>query len=148
MQRIFVALLFMSAVFVWAADKLEPLNIKTGLWEVTMNSKPSGQVPIPPSTTTYKSCLTKEELEKGPTFNQTDMQCTQTILTSSPTRLEMQVACQGQGMNGNGTMQVVAVSQESAKASGHINMSAGGLTMNNNITITAKWIGPTCGDIH
>jgi uncharacterized protein DUF3617 len=148
MQRIFVALLFVSAVFVWAADKFQPLNIKTGLWEVTMNSKPSGSMPIPPNTVTYKSCLTKEELEKGPTFNQGDMQCTQTILTSSPTRLEMKMACQGQEMSGSGTMQVVALSQESAKASGQMTMSAGGQTMNNNITITSKWIGPNCGDVH
>jgi hypothetical protein len=76
-----------------AQIKVEPLNVKTGLWEATMTTTTSGAAPIPAEllsrltpeqrakmeegakvkasfasktrTITSKSCVTREQLEKG-----------------------------------------------------------------------------------
>ena len=70
--------------------KLVPLNVQTGLWEMTQSATTSGQLPLTdeelarltpeqrarleegvrqqnatPHTTTYQSCWTKEKLENG-----------------------------------------------------------------------------------
>src|SRR5262245_38326842 len=93
----------------WAQTKLQPLNVKTGLWESTITTTTSGQMPIPaemlarltpeqrakfearmnqnasPKTRTYtnRDCETKEKLAEQP-FN-SEKECKQTIVTSTPT---------------------------------------------------------------
>ncbi|HTE88846.1 MAG TPA: hypothetical protein VK639_07845 [Terriglobales bacterium] len=47
MRTILAGLVMLSSVTVWAADKLQPLNVKTGLWETTTTRITSGEIPIP-----------------------------------------------------------------------------------------------------
>src|SRR5215467_16319582 len=85
----------------WCADKLQPPDVKLGLWETTVTSQMSGLPPIPPealarmtpeqkarmeaamkarsghpTTHTSRHCVTKEQLEKGATFNDERENCT------------------------------------------------------------------------
>ena len=80
--------LFGAATVVLAAQKIEPLNVKLGLWEMNTTTKSGGEMPISPellnkltpeqrakleesmkahsgaheTTNTYKTCLTKEKM--------------------------------------------------------------------------------------
>ncbi len=79
-------LLAFFSTALWGADKVQPLNVKLGLWEVTSTTNVSGMPPIPddvlarmtpeqrarmeaamkarsgegPKTTVRKECITKE----------------------------------------------------------------------------------------
>ena len=92
MRTILAGLVMLSSVAVWAADKLQPLNVKAGLWETTTTRITNGEMPIPAEflarltpeqrgkmearmkansaektkTNTSKSCMSKEKLEKAP----------------------------------------------------------------------------------
>jgi hypothetical protein len=100
-----------------AADKSQPLNVKTGLWQITATNTTSGLPPIPanmqaridkmtpeqraswetamksrfgatPRTTTHKQCVTNEDLDKDP-FSGRDDKCNWTVVTSTRSEREM-----------------------------------------------------------
>jgi hypothetical protein len=128
-----IALNTLSAAL-WAADKVQPLNIKTGLWEVTTTSTADRELPIPagllekltleqrtrveermkakPSDTqtgsTRKYCLTLEQLNKGATFGQDEKSCHCTIHTSSRNSLTMRMECTSQ-QRANKTPQILQI---------------------------------------
>jgi uncharacterized protein DUF3617 len=170
MRTVFAGLIILSSVAVGAADQGQPLNVKTGLWEVSRTMTRSGSMPIPPEllqrlspeqrarleermkaqsgeqtkTTTYQTCLTKEELQEGPTFNEEKYQCSRNILNSTSSKIELRLTCEQEGINGNGTIQIEALSPESVKGSVHIVANGGGKTMNSNSSFSAKWIASSC----
>jgi hypothetical protein len=92
------ALIICSSLNLWAADKATPLNIKEGLWEMTVTHSMTG-MPTPaippetlakmppeqrarveaamkqrgmggPATDIHKECITKEKLEKQMAFDE------------------------------------------------------------------------------
>ena len=174
MRNIYVGVILMSALAVWAADKVQPLNVKVGLWEVTTTTTTSGQMPIPAEllarltpeqrarmeermkansaektrTITHKQCMTKEKLAKESAFGQDDRRCTRTVVSSSESKVELKMQCGVEGMKGEGTGVVEALNSESVKSSVHIVAIGGGHTMNSNSSSTAKWIGPVCGTVN
>src|SRR5260370_11263079 len=167
-----LVLLLLSSGADWAADKIQPLHVKTGLWETTRTTNTSGQMPIPPElmarltpeqrakmedrmkansaeksrTNTSQSCMSKEKLEKAP-FSDEQKDCTRTIVTSTSSEAEIRFACEKQGMKSNGTIHVEALTPESVKGSAQTAMTGGGRTMNISGTFTAKWLGPNCGKL-
>ena len=171
MRSILLGLVLLSGA-VWAADKIQPMNVKTGLWETTRTITTSGQMPIPPelmakltpeqrakmeermkansaeksSTNTSKSCMTKEKLEKAP-FSDEQKDCTRTIVTSTSSEAEIKFVCDMQGMKADGTIHVEALSQESVKGSAQSTMTGGGRSRSTSATFTSKWLGPNCGDV-
>src|SRR5689334_10995600 len=94
MRRVLAGIGLFGAAVLWGADKYQPLNVKLGLWETTSTITTKGQVPVSDemlsrltpeqrarveermkaqagdrtTTHTYKSCLTKEKLERGSGF--------------------------------------------------------------------------------
>lgn len=172
---ILALLILMSPLAVLAADKLQPLDIKTGLWETTMTISTSGQMPIasdllaklPPeqrakleermkarqaqgdktNTTTHKRCLTKEDLAKDP-FSNPDKACTETLVSSTRSKAEMRVNCVHGDVKITGSVLVEALNSENVKGSGHMVSTGGGggNTLNSNTSFTSKWIGPSCGN--
>ena len=78
-----VAVLFTATVLL--AATLEPLNVKTGVWQITMVSKING-MPAP-TTTTYKSCVKKEDLNKYP-FTDPKDKCNWTVASSTGSKME------------------------------------------------------------
>src|SRR5215471_1665648 len=104
-QRLFFGMLIF-ALTAFAADKMQRLNVKTGLWEVTTTMSTQGETPVPAEllqrltpeqrarmearmkaqpagrsrTTTEKNCLTEEDLAKGDSFSKNpNQECTQKI---------------------------------------------------------------------
>ena len=172
MRTILAGLVMLSSVTVWAADKLQPLNVKTGLWETTTTRITSGEIPIPAemlarltpeqrakmearmkansaeksTTHTSKSCMTKEKLEKAP-FSEEQKDCTRTIVTSTSSKAEVRFTCDQADTKVNGTINVEALNPENVKGSGNATMTGGGHTMTTSGTFTSKWLGTDCGAV-
>lgn len=154
-----------------AAVQYQPLNVKTGLWQNTMTTSLAGEMLIPPErlaklspeqrarveaamnarsgqgakTTTYQSCLTKEELQKTPFRDKKN--CTETLVSSTKTQAEVKLVCTMEGIDGNGEMQIHAISDESVAGSGHGTATMEGRTMNTTWKLTGKWVRESCGDV-
>src|SRR5579862_1851315 len=169
---ILVGLIFTSSLAVRAADKVQPLDVKLGLWEVTATVTTSGQMPVPADllarwtpeqrarvedrlkaqssgstkTTTRRHCVTREDLDKGTSFGEDRKSCTRTVVSSSKSQLEMRLECEDQGMKSVGRFQVEAIDSENVKGSIHLTASSGDHTMNSGSNLTGKWIGAVCGE--
>jgi len=152
-----------------AADTITPLDVKLGQWETTTTTDSSGLPPIPPEllqrltpeqrakmeemmksrasagpkTTTRKSCLKKEDLDKALSFG-SDERCNRTIVTSSRSKQDIHLECAIGGGKQTGTIRVEALSSENVKGAMQMTMSGGDRTMNMNYSFNAKWIGPVC----
>ena len=171
MRVIFIGLILTSSLPVLAADRVQPLNVKTGLWEMTMTTTTSGTMPISPElaakltpeqrarmdaamkansgektrTTTYKDCMTKEKLEKGADFGKADSKCPPTVANSTGSSVDVRFSCEQAGVKTSGTIHFDALNLENIKGSGQTSATGGGNTMNAKLSWTGKWIGPTCG---
>ena len=171
MRVIFIGLILASWLPVRAADKVQPLNVKTGLWEMTMTTTTSGTMPISPElaakltpeqrarmeatmkahstektrTTTYKDCMTKEKLEKGVDFGKTDSKCTPTVVNSTASSVDTRFSCEPLDVKTSGTIHFEALNLENIRGSGQTSATGGGNTMNVKMSWTGKWVGPTCG---
>jgi len=156
---------------VWAQTKFQPLNVKTGLWESTVTTTTTGQMPIPaemlarltpeqrakfearmnqnasPKTRTHtnRDCETKEKLAEQP-FN-SEKECKQTILVSTGTKAEVKMVCEMSDVKASGTMRIDVLSPESVKGSGQMTSNGGGHSMTVNTSFSSKWLGPSCGNL-
>jgi hypothetical protein len=165
-----ILLVFCSAAV--AADAVQPLDVKTGLWETTVNMDRTGAPPIPPEVLArltpeqrakfeermksaagqgakpvlHKHCLTKEELNKPLSFGSAEQACQRTIMTSSGSKQEIRVECAKATMKSSGTVRVEAVDSENVKGATQMTMTDGTRTMTIKSTFTSKWIGPVCTD--
>ena len=122
---LFVAVACFLVSIVFAAT--EPLNVKTGLWQVTEIGTTSGLPPLPadmqarldkmtpeqrakleaamkgrfggtPQTINYKTCVTKDDLAKA-AFTSPDEKCSWTVVNSSRTDLEVRGSACEAGKN-------------------------------------------------
>jgi hypothetical protein len=166
-----MGVLLLSSCTSWATDKLQPLDLKLGLWETTVTTQTSGMPPMPPEVlaqmtpeqreqmeaamaahggqgakpVTSRSCMTKEKLEKGGDFGEERKECKRTIVDSSSSNAEIRMSCEQEGMKTNATVRVQRLSSESVKGSMRAESSGGGHTMNINSNFTSKWISADCG---
>ena len=92
-KMILLVAVLLSATVLLAAT-LEPLNVKTGLWQVTMTSTING-LPAP-TTSTYKSCVKKEDLDKYP-FTDPKAKCTWTVQSSTGSKMDATGTCMPEG---------------------------------------------------
>ena len=143
------------------------IDVKLGLWEMTSVSKMSGDMPkmdtskMPPEqraqieqalkaamsshTSTDKSCVTKETLEKSMFMgDQTKDNCKQVLTVNTKTTLEATITCTGQTPM-TGKVRFDAISPTSVKGT----ITSVGTTpqgkMNIDIAMTGKWLGADCG---
>jgi hypothetical protein len=168
-QAVFALALALACARPAAAQKLD---VKMGLWEATTVVQMSGAPPVDASKMTpeeraqmeaavagatkmaakphvFKQCLTKEKMAKGGLFQQDKQDdCTHTVLTDTATELGVRFACKaGDGETTAGEWHFQATSPESVKGTGHMTMARDGQSMNASSSITAKWIGESCGDV-
>jgi len=155
----------------FAADNAGPLNIKSGLWEVTDVTALPGDVPVPAgllekltpeqrgridermnatpaqsSAHARKVCVTSEQIKHGPTFGETSPSCKRRITTLSSNKLEMQLECvKSGGAKQGGILTMEALGTKNIKGSMQMNVAGKDQTTNAASTFTAKWIGP-CTD--
>ena len=136
-----------SATILLADSSVQPLNIKPGLWEVTINMTftGAGAPPGAPPRTTYRSCLKKEDLNKYP-FVDPNKKCTYTVLSSTGSTMEAQGTCApgSDGTKVDFKMRLDAVDSENVKGTGQMTMTAPNGSINGNYAATAKWLSATC----
>jgi hypothetical protein len=155
------------------ALKVQPLNVKPGLWESTRTINRAGQMGIPPemlnrlspeqrarmeermnahsaahtNTTTEKHCVTKEDIEKDHLKLAEAKECTTTIINTTSTTVKAKLVCDQEGMHATGTLELVAADSEHMSGSYQSTVDANGHTMNVDGTWTSKWLGSSCGDV-
>ena len=170
MRTVVVGLVLLMSSVVWG-QKI-PLNVKTGLWETTATNTMTGQMPVTPemmqnltpeqrarveqalkargsgkpTTRTYKSCLTKEQLDRGTAFKN-DKECTETPVNSTSSKLTVKMACDVEGAKATGTVTFQALSSEHVKGEGQMSVTGAGHTMNSSSIFDAKWLGSDCGSV-
>lgn len=171
-RKSFVAVILLWSFAIWAADRVQPLDIKTGLWEITTTNLMSGMPPIPPETlarmtpeqrarfeesmkatmsgkpktTTRKDCVTREKLNKDYLFGEERKQCTRTVITASSSKTEMKMQCQEENMKMDGTVRMEVLSSEQVKGTVKMMATGSGRTMNVDVDFNARYLGPVCGD--
>ncbi len=172
-NEILFALAVLGAVTLWAANTVQPLDVKLGLWETTTVSQVSGMPPISPEmmarmtpeqkakmeammkqrqaqgpqTHTTKKCVTKEDLGKGGWFDKEDQDCTKTVLTSTSHKLDVKLECTKGGGKQSGTLHIEAMDSGNVKGTMQMSATNGTNTMNVNSTMSSKWLGSACGDV-
>jgi Protein of unknown function (DUF3617) len=170
--RFFLATIVFSSLTLWAADSITPLNVKEGLWEMTVTHSMSG-MPAPPnippdvlakmppeqrarveaamkggpSTDVRKECITKEKLEKHSAFSNNRGDCTRTVVNSTGSKLEVKIHCEEKQTSTDGTLVVETVGSDRVKGTMQAVTNANGHTMNMNFTFSSKYLGPACGDV-
>ena len=168
---ILIAIVFFSLTL-FAADTITPLNVKEGLWEVTVthsmtpmpgmpNIPPDVLAKMPPeqrarmeammkgraSTDVRKDCVTKEKLEKRTAFSDNREGCTRTVVNSSGSKLEIKLHCEDKQTSSDGTLLVEAISSDNVRGSVHFVTNSNSRTMNMDSTFSSRYLGPACGDV-
>lgn len=152
----------------------ETLNVKTGLWEMTVVTRLSGALPIPddalakmspeqraqieaayqakmsakPTPEIKQSCLTKEKLEEGFAFNkETNPNCKRTSSQSSATTVDLKEECTTDQGSSTVSIHYVALTPEKVTGTGHLSVTSGGHTMVSDMTVSGKWLNSNCGEV-
>jgi hypothetical protein len=171
-SKLLLALIVSSALALWAADKLTPLNVKEGLWEMTVTHSMTGIPAAPnippdtlakmppeqrarieammkgtPTTDVRKECVTKEKLENNSAFSANRGSCTRTLVNSTNSKLEVKFHCEEKQSLSDGTFVMEALGSDNVKGTMHSVINANGRTMNMDFTITSKYLGSACGDV-
>jgi len=142
MRNMTLSLAVLLSTSVLAAASLDPLNVKPGLWQVTMTSKVN-ELPAP-TTSTYESCVSKEDLNKYP-FADPEANCTWKVVSSTGSKMEANGTCMPEGMgNVEFNMHLEAVDSEHVKGTGQLAINGPARIMHGSYTGTAKWIRDTC----
>ena len=166
-----VALGLAFAMFGPASAQAPHLNVKLGLWEATTVAQTSGAPPIDMSNMTpdrrarmeamlekmkkseatphtFKTCLTKEKLDKSPFQDKNQESCKETVVSSSTTEYDVKFQCNEEnGSAMSGQWRFEAATPELVKGNGEFTIERAGRKMESNSTLTAKWIGDSCGDV-
>lgn len=165
-KMIFLGVICLLAAVAVAGGNV-PFNVKPGLWQTTWNSVATGRPPIPegltpeqraryeatmsktvsgmPKTGTYKSCVTKEQLNPA---NQPSNKCTWTVLDSTGSNLDLHGTCAPgkEGLKVDMTVHLQALDSEDVKGTGQQALTSGGNTLNSKFNVTSKWLGSDCGN--
>lgn len=148
-----VALISLGASLAFAAaGNIQPLKVKTGLWQMTQTVTWTG---IPPqyaallqnaAPAQYKSCVKPTDLIKNPWANGSGQRCTWTVLNSNGTDMAVQGSCQGKDEGGTMQMQgkIHVVDSEHGTGSTDVTLTWNGMTAKGHATYTGKWIAATC----
>jgi len=140
-KSILLTAILLSGIAVLAAT-LEPLNVKTGLWQVTMTNTING---LPkPTTNTYKSCVKKEDLDKYP-FTDPKDKCNWTVQTSTSSKMDATGTCMPEGQGKvDFNIHLEALDSENVKGTGQLTLDGPAGAMSGNYSATAKWASATC----
>jgi Protein of unknown function (DUF3617) len=144
-----------AALLLYAAtENSHPLNVKTGLWQMTETVTWTG---LPPQYASmmkngqprkYKTCVKTEDLTSNPWAEGSGEKCVWTVLKSTATDIEVRgTSCDlgkefGMTADAHGTIHVV--DSENGSGSFAIILTGNGQTMNGHAAYTGKWIGASC----
>jgi len=149
-----VAAVCLAASLATAAGDVQPLNAKTGLWQMTEVVTWTG---LPPQYAAmmgsgrpinYKSCVKEKDLTANPWANKSRENCKWTALKSSSTDMEIEARSCEMGNAGSGTADLHGTihmnDPENGTGAVSIVMTMNGQTMNGHATYTGKWISASC----
>jgi hypothetical protein len=168
-----ITILIAFTVLLAVTSVAQPINVKTGLWETTATSQVSGMPPIPaealarltpdqrakmeqamgggggPRTTTMKSCVTQEMLDKALNFGDNkDQNCKRTLVSSSATKQEIHMECAHGQDKTTSDIHFEAVDRTTVKGTMTMNSAAqGGRGMSMKVDFSSKYLGADCGDV-
>jgi hypothetical protein len=140
---ILLASMILPATLLLAQGAVQPLDVKTGSWDVTMTTNIDGM--NGPQSRTYRSCLRKEDLNKYP-FTDSDRNCTYKVVTSTGKTMEAHGTCQpaSEGMKIDFDLHLNVVDSGTVNGTGSMTMNLNGRTMNGKYSASAKWLSDTC----
>jgi Protein of unknown function (DUF3617) len=148
-------------------------NVKTGLWEQTTVSHNAGAPSLSddmksrltpeqqkkiadamaassanaaqPHTT--QVCMSQEKMDRGFTEEANRPGCTQTVVTNTPTVLEVRAECSNPAGKMVITLHYKALNRETVTGKTHFEMTRAGQTTVSDGTIRGKWVSDSCGDV-
>ena len=175
-RRLFAAAIGLALLALFALQaQAAPFGATPGLWEVTTTGTASGVPPIPPEALARlspeekakflaamqammaqqnkphvaKSCLTAEQLQRGPTFaGRRDKSCKETVAKSTASDIEVHEACsEGGRQTVTGTLRFRATSPRTIVGTADVTVGDGSRTMTMHRDISGKWLGADCGTV-
>jgi hypothetical protein len=162
-KAIFIVACLVMCAFLLAAGTEQPLNVKTGVWQVEMTLNYSG---LPPNmqamlnqmtpqqraaaglggTKTYKQCVTAKQLNTP--WVQGDDGCNWTVLKSTSSDLDVRgTSCRAgrnDGLDTSVEVKIHAVDSEHVRATMHGTGTGNGVKATLDGNYAGKWIGKTC----
>jgi hypothetical protein len=174
-RKLFLCVLFCSTVPMMAGFFQQPkFNVKTGLWEQTVVSHITGAPPLSddmkaqltpeqqkkmtdamaasnanaaaePHTT--QICMSQDKMDHGFMEEANRPGCKQTVVTNTPTVLEVRQECSNPTGKMVITLHYKALNQETVTGKTHFEMTHGGQTMVSDGTIQGKWVSDSCGTV-
>jgi hypothetical protein len=152
-MKTFIALILAGTAIAVAAT-LHPLNVKTGLWQMTESTTWTG---LPPQfaagmgnarTHSYQTCVKPQDLSTNPWAEGSDQVCKWTVVTSTGTDMEVRgTSCNmgsELGMTAEVHGQIHVLDSENGTGSFDITMNGNGHEITGHATYTGKWVGSTC----
>jgi hypothetical protein len=137
-----------------SAGNVQPLNVKTGLWQMTETITWTGLPPQMASmmkngmTIKYKSCVKTKDLITNPWVNGSGEKCVWTVLNSTGTDMEVRgTSCDmgtDLGMTSEGHGKIHVLDSENGTGSVEVTLTGNGQTMHGHASYTGKWIGASC----
>jgi hypothetical protein len=175
-RRIFaLALALAAAIALTARANAAPFGASPGLWQVTTSGTTQGAPPIPPEALARlspeqkakflaamqammarqnakqvtKSCLTAEQLRRGPTFaSRRDKSCKETVAKSTATDIDVKEVCSESGRQTMiGRLRFHAISPQTIVGTADVTVGDGARTMHMHREISAKWLRADCGAV-
>lgn len=154
MKRIVVLILLGTAMTVAISASLHPLNVKTGLWQMTVTTTWKG---LPPQfdsamangrTHTYQTCVKPEDLSTNPWAEGSGEKCTWSVLNSTGTDMEIRgTSCDmgsEYGMTSEVHGKIHVIDSENGTGSFDVTMIGNGRTISGHSSYSGKWAGSSC----
>ena len=154
MRRANVLSVFCIVATVLVAQSFTPLNVKTGLWQM---SETITWVGLPPQmeaamnnghVVNYKSCVKPADLSSNPWAEGSGQTCRWTVLSSNGSDMEVQgEACdlgKDYGMTANAKGTIHVIDSQSGTGTFDITLTGNGQTIHGHAAYTGKWVAATC----
>jgi hypothetical protein len=138
-----VGIAFLAVSSARAGDAIPPLDLKPGLWEITLTVQTGNQSQTAqePQTTVKKSCLNEKQLHEPSMLTFAGEGCRHTILSASRSVREVRVDC---GSQGGGNFRIEALDPEKAKISSDWSKADDSRAMKTTSMATLRWLGAVC----
>jgi hypothetical protein len=141
-KTILLAAIPLALLVMLAADGMQPLKVKTGLWQVTMTTTIEGVGR--PHTVTYQSCVTKENLNEY-LFAERDNNCKYGVQSSTGSQMNVSGSCMPrEGGNADFKLQFDVLDSENVKGTGQLTFAGHQGAMHGEYSGKGKWTAATC----
>jgi hypothetical protein len=96
---------------------------------------------------TTRVCMSQDKIDRGFAEEANRPGCTQTVVTNTPTVLEVRQECSNPSGKMVITLHYKALNRETVTGKTRVEMTHAGQTMVSDGTIQGKWVSDSCGDV-